>query len=200
MKGLTPNGMLPLGALSGGKESLNKALSGVSPRNKIISFEQAKAYDQINERMPPRRDSNVATTTTRPYGSASRQVDRKSTSNPLNNITSNTADSIQSSSHRRQSAKSSSSTSRSTVVDHSDTTNRSISSDLRSSSSSNGVRLPPPPPPNSGEPAPTPVTKPSDSTLNSFPSINTSMNRGSGESNPGNSRIPVTNSDNSTKK
>ncbi|RTG91187.1 uncharacterized protein DC041_0010809, partial [Schistosoma bovis] len=85
LKGLTPNGMLPLGALSGGKESLNKALSGVSPRNKIISFEQAKAYDQINERMPPRRDSSASTSTgtsVRTFGSTSRQSDRRPAPNP----------------------------------------------------------------------------------------------------------------------
>ncbi|CAH8432782.1 unnamed protein product [Dicrocoelium dendriticum] len=57
LKGLTPNGMLPLGALSGGKESLKVALSGISPDGKGTRFEQARAIDQINERMPPRRDS-----------------------------------------------------------------------------------------------------------------------------------------------
>lgn len=57
LKGLTPNGMLPMGALSGGKESLSTALSGVSPYHKITSFEEAKAIDQINERMPPRHDT-----------------------------------------------------------------------------------------------------------------------------------------------
>lgn len=58
LKGLTPNGMLPMGALSGGKETLEIALSGIDPENKTTRFEQARAIDQINERMPPRRDSN----------------------------------------------------------------------------------------------------------------------------------------------
>ncbi|THD25880.1 Serine/threonine-protein phosphatase [Fasciola hepatica] len=59
LKGLTPNGMLPLGALSGGKESLKIALCGISPDSKATRFEQARAIDQINERMPPRREPGV---------------------------------------------------------------------------------------------------------------------------------------------
>ncbi|KAA0199568.1 Serine/threonine-protein phosphatase 2B catalytic subunit 2 [Fasciolopsis buskii] len=91
LKGLTPNGMLPLGALSGGKESLKigefhfefhliyqlpfhpnaimsrfnrsrpqlKPLCGISPDSKATRFEQARAIDQINERMPPRREPGV---------------------------------------------------------------------------------------------------------------------------------------------
>jgi len=56
LKGLTPTGALPLGALSGGKTSLVNALQGFSPNHKITSFEEAKGLDMINERMPPRRD------------------------------------------------------------------------------------------------------------------------------------------------
>ncbi|KAH9281722.1 Serine/threonine-protein phosphatase 2B catalytic subunit 2 [Echinococcus granulosus] len=56
LKGLTPNGMLPFGALSGGRETLLTALCGVAPNHKITSFEEAKAIDLINERMPPRHD------------------------------------------------------------------------------------------------------------------------------------------------
>nr|KAG5703823.1 hypothetical protein BaRGS_031457 [Batillaria attramentaria] len=58
LKGLTPNGLLPLGALSGGKDTLTSALSGFSPSHKISGFEEAKCLDKMNERMPPRRDSN----------------------------------------------------------------------------------------------------------------------------------------------
>lgn len=57
LKGLTPTGALPLGALSGGKTSLKNALQGFSPNHKITSFAEAKGLDAINERMPPRRDA-----------------------------------------------------------------------------------------------------------------------------------------------
>ena len=42
LKGLTPTGALPLGALCGGKTSLMGALHGFSPNHKITSFEEAK--------------------------------------------------------------------------------------------------------------------------------------------------------------
>ena len=80
MKGLTPTGALPLGALSGGKTSLMGALHGFSPNHKITSFEEAKGktlkrsknmvelkvdicflssdLDLQNERMPPRKDAS----------------------------------------------------------------------------------------------------------------------------------------------
>lgn len=62
LKGLTPNGMLPFGALSGGRDTLLTALCGVAPYHKITSFEEAKAIDLINERMPPRHDVSVTST------------------------------------------------------------------------------------------------------------------------------------------
>lgn len=58
LKGLTPTGSLPLGALSGGKSSLKHALQGFSPNHKITSFAEAKGLDAVNERMPPRRDQS----------------------------------------------------------------------------------------------------------------------------------------------
>merc|ERR1719276_723912 len=58
LKGLTPTGALPLGALSGGKASLIGALHGFSPNHKITSFEEARDLDQLNERMPPRKDAS----------------------------------------------------------------------------------------------------------------------------------------------
>merc|ERR1719481_576484 len=58
LKGLTPTGALPLGALSGGKASLMGALHGFSPNHKITSFEEAKDLDLQNERMPPRKVSD----------------------------------------------------------------------------------------------------------------------------------------------
>ena len=81
LKGLTPTGALPLGALSGGKASLSNgkleskednfqndfltyhfffslALQGFSPNHKITSFAEAKGLDMVNERMPPRKDAS----------------------------------------------------------------------------------------------------------------------------------------------
>ncbi|XP_022245291.1 serine/threonine-protein phosphatase 2B catalytic subunit 2-like isoform X2 [Limulus polyphemus] len=63
LKGLTPTGTLPLGALSGGRTSLKNVLAssaelaGFSPHHRITSFEEAKGLDKINERMPPRKDA-----------------------------------------------------------------------------------------------------------------------------------------------
>merc|ERR1711973_810040 len=61
LKGLTPTGALPLGALSGGKASLCNALQGFSPNHKITSFEEARELDLQNERMPPRKDRSETT-------------------------------------------------------------------------------------------------------------------------------------------
>merc|ERR1712025_226643 len=53
LKGLTPSGSLPLGALSGGKSSLTGAIN-----QKIESFDEAKELDKLNERMPPRKENS----------------------------------------------------------------------------------------------------------------------------------------------
>lgn len=73
LKGLTPSGSLPLGALSSGRSSLYNALSTTSgsssptssssPHHKISTFEEAKGLDAINERMPPRRDGSPSPST-----------------------------------------------------------------------------------------------------------------------------------------
>lgn len=52
LKGLTPNGLLPTGALSGGKDSLRLALT-----HKISGFAEAKYLDKVNERMPPWKET-----------------------------------------------------------------------------------------------------------------------------------------------
>ncbi|XP_045213993.1 protein phosphatase 3 catalytic subunit alpha-like isoform X1 [Mercenaria mercenaria] len=63
LKGLTPNGLLPLGALSGGKDTLSSALGGFNPSHKISGFEEAKSLDKLNERMPPRKEVQVNNST-----------------------------------------------------------------------------------------------------------------------------------------
>ncbi|XP_064555576.1 serine/threonine-protein phosphatase 2B catalytic subunit 1 isoform X2 [Drosophila montana] len=55
LKGLTPTGALPMGALSGGRDSLKEALQGLTAASHIHSFAEAKGLDAVNERMPPRR-------------------------------------------------------------------------------------------------------------------------------------------------
>merc|ERR1712226_1454477 len=54
LKGLTPNGTLPLGALSGGTESLKLAVSNLD-LGRAATFEEARALDLGNERIPARR-------------------------------------------------------------------------------------------------------------------------------------------------
>uniref|UniRef100_A0A8C5G4H3 Serine/threonine-protein phosphatase n=1 Tax=Gouania willdenowi TaxID=441366 RepID=A0A8C5G4H3_GOUWI len=55
LKGLTPTGTLPLGALAGGRRTLESAT--------VESFEEARGLDRINERMPPRRDAQTHSNT-----------------------------------------------------------------------------------------------------------------------------------------
>jgi len=78
LKGLTPTGALPLGALSGGKASLMGALHGFSPNHKITSFEEARDLDMLNERMPPRKDASESSSPVNPdAGQASIKIDKR---------------------------------------------------------------------------------------------------------------------------
>lgn len=62
LKGLTPSGMLPKGALASGRASLHEAMvsKGFDPHKTVRSFDEAKGLDLINERMPPPRDGSPA--------------------------------------------------------------------------------------------------------------------------------------------
>lgn len=63
LKGLTPTGTLPLGALSGGKSTLESAkviIGSDTLDDKTISFEEAKTLDKVNERLPPRKADSTA--------------------------------------------------------------------------------------------------------------------------------------------
>jgi len=84
LKGLTPTGALPLGALSGGKASLSNALQGFSPNHKITSFAEAKGLDLPNERMPPRKDAASASTPEGTDGAGSSPGGAKSSASQSN--------------------------------------------------------------------------------------------------------------------
>ena len=75
LKGLTPSGQLPPGALSEGKEGLN-TLKDKSERK----FEDIKELDRINERLPPSRPSHSSSSSIPPRSSSNAPP---SSSNPL---------------------------------------------------------------------------------------------------------------------
>jgi len=63
LKGLTPNGMLPLGILDG--QTSIEGVEGIKTKNitsSINSFEDAKHLDRVNEKMPVRRKENESKT------------------------------------------------------------------------------------------------------------------------------------------
>ena len=62
LKGLTPNGLLPVGALADGKEGLKNVLKD----RKAHKFDVVKSLDRVNERLPPARGASLTTSTNRP--------------------------------------------------------------------------------------------------------------------------------------
>ncbi|XP_036306513.1 serine/threonine-protein phosphatase 2B catalytic subunit gamma isoform isoform X3 [Pipistrellus kuhlii] len=80
LKGLTPTGTLPVGVLSGGKQTIETAIKGLSRQHRIRSFEEARGLDLINERMPPRKDSH-STLGTRQSVASNRSEKGKKASN-----------------------------------------------------------------------------------------------------------------------
>nr|XP_036675535.1 serine/threonine-protein phosphatase 2B catalytic subunit 1 isoform X1 [Drosophila suzukii]XP_036675536.1 serine/threonine-protein phosphatase 2B catalytic subunit 1 isoform X1 [Drosophila suzukii]XP_036675537.1 serine/threonine-protein phosphatase 2B catalytic subunit 1 isoform X1 [Drosophila suzukii]XP_036675538.1 serine/threonine-protein phosphatase 2B catalytic subunit 1 isoform X1 [Drosophila suzukii] len=97
LKGLTPTGSLPVGALSGGRDSLKEALQGLTASSHIHSFAEAKGLDAVNERMPPRRpllmsaSSSSITTVTRSSSNTSNSNSNTGNGNSSSNSsTSNT--------------------------------------------------------------------------------------------------------------
>ncbi|CAH8864257.1 unnamed protein product [Trichobilharzia szidati] len=86
LKGLTPTGMLPLGALAGGREAI-KAVSGTWTPHKIQCFEEAKAFDKVNERMPPHLDMNSKRQWPSSYASNTPSSDEIDTKNSDSHIT-----------------------------------------------------------------------------------------------------------------
>ncbi|MPC30423.1 Serine/threonine-protein phosphatase 2B catalytic subunit 3 [Portunus trituberculatus] len=85
LKGLTPTGALPLGALSGGKASLKNAMAGFSPNHKITSFAEAKGLDAMNERMPPRKDAPAIPQPVASSPSAADEAEKSNSSNTAPN-------------------------------------------------------------------------------------------------------------------
>ncbi|XP_060648399.1 serine/threonine-protein phosphatase 2B catalytic subunit 1 isoform X2 [Drosophila nasuta] len=86
LKGLTPTGALPVGALSRGRDSLKEALQGLTAASHIHSFAEAKGLDAVNERMPPRRPLTMSASS-----SSITTISSTSTSNNNNNNNSSTA-------------------------------------------------------------------------------------------------------------
>ncbi|XP_034662227.1 serine/threonine-protein phosphatase 2B catalytic subunit 1 isoform X2 [Drosophila subobscura] len=119
LKGLTPTGALPVGALSGGKDSLKEALQGLTVASHIHSFAEAKGLDAVNERMPPRRPllMSASSSSITTVSSTSTSNNNHTNNNSNNNINTTTKNSNSSSSNATTTVTktSSSSSSRSTV-------------------------------------------------------------------------------------
>jgi len=96
LKGLTPTGTLPLGALSGGKSTLESAkviIGSDTLDQKKISFEEAKSLDKVNERLPPRKTDSTASIFNQNH--QSQTISPSSTSNSTTSTTTTTTTSKQ---------------------------------------------------------------------------------------------------------
>ncbi|KAH8293954.1 hypothetical protein KR054_007017 [Drosophila jambulina] len=121
LKGLTPTGALPVGALSGGRDSLKEALQGLTAATQIHSFAEAKGMDAVNERMPPRRPLLMSASSS----SITTVANSSSSSNTSNNNNNTTTKNSNSSSTISSSSKNSSSNDTTTVTKTSRTTVKS---------------------------------------------------------------------------
>ncbi|XP_015038832.2 serine/threonine-protein phosphatase 2B catalytic subunit 1 isoform X2 [Drosophila pseudoobscura] len=120
LKGLTPTGALPVGALSGGKDSLKEALQGLTAASHIHSFAEAKGLDAVNERMPPRRPlvmsaSSSSITTVSTTSTSNNNTNNNNNNNNTTTKNSNSNSSSSSNATTTVTKTSSSSSSRSTV-------------------------------------------------------------------------------------
>ncbi|XP_030369925.1 serine/threonine-protein phosphatase 2B catalytic subunit 1 isoform X2 [Scaptodrosophila lebanonensis] len=85
LKGLTPTGALPVGALSGGRDSLKEALQGLTAGSHIHSFAEAKGLDAVNERMPPRRSLILSASSSSICSSSTTTTNNNNNSTTKNN-------------------------------------------------------------------------------------------------------------------
>ncbi|XP_023035390.1 serine/threonine-protein phosphatase 2B catalytic subunit 1 isoform X2 [Drosophila willistoni] len=114
LKGLTPTGALPVGALSGGRDSLKEALQGLTAASHIHSFAEAKGLDAVNERMPPRRPLTMSASsnsiTTISSSSSNNNTSIKNNNNNNNNNNTETSSKDETTTKVTKSSSSSSST------------------------------------------------------------------------------------------
>ncbi|KAH8247709.1 hypothetical protein KR038_008792 [Drosophila bunnanda] len=133
LKGLTPTGALPVGALSGGRDSLKEALQGLTAATQIHSFAEAKGMDAVNERMPPRRPLLMSASSS----SITTMANSSSSSNTSNNNNTTTKNSNTSSSNISSSNISSSSSSKNSSSNDTTTVTKTSRTTVKSATTSN---------------------------------------------------------------
>jgi len=135
LKGLTPTGTLPLGALSGGKSTLESAI-----HEKKFSFEQAKELDRHNERRP---NMNTNMFTLNSTTKSTQQQQPTSTTNNESNFMSEFKDES-SNTNTNLSSNNSTNTNNSNPSESNDTTSTTTNNSLDNSSREQSVQPPPP--------------------------------------------------------
>ncbi|KAH8382477.1 hypothetical protein KR009_003724 [Drosophila setifemur] len=125
LKGLTPTGALPVGALSGGKDSLQEALQGLTASTHIHSFAEAKGLDAVNERMPPRRSLLMSASSSNITSLSRSSSNTSNNSSSNNNSTSNTTSNNNNNTTTKNSNNNSSSINDTTTVTKTRTTVKS---------------------------------------------------------------------------